>query len=153
MSSLLLFTSRVLHSLVSSSASPPLPSCLSLCFHSSAPRSSRPSLYFYLPSLLSPPPFHIPSSSPLPSLMETSFMADSKCVCGVAHSSVREISAERITLAFSTNAVPWLTFDGEISRGCKFNHSGRFSVCVCAREHVCVPDHSLLECQQWPLIS
>lgn len=57
-------------------------------------------------------------------------MADSKCVCGVAHSSVREISAERITLAFSTDAVLWLTFDGEISRGCKFNHSGRFSVCV-----------------------
>lgn len=58
-------------------------------------------------------------------------MADSKCVCGVAHSSVREISAERITLAFSTNALLWLTFDGEISRGCKFNHSGRFSVYVC----------------------
>lgn len=58
-------------------------------------------------------------------------MADSKCVCGVAQSSVREISAERITLAFSTNAVLWLTFDGEISRGCKFNHFGRFSVYVC----------------------
>lgn len=46
-------------------------------------------------------------------------MADSKCICGVAHSSVREISAEQITLAFSTNSVSWLTFDGEISRGRK----------------------------------
>lgn len=76
------------------------------------------------------------SSSPLSSLMETSFMADSKCIRGVPHSSVREISAERITLAFSTNAVLWLTFDGEISRGCKFNHSG--SVCVCVCGHVCL---------------
>lgn len=102
-----------------------------LCLHSSAPYSFRLSLaptshrFFSSPLL-----FHILSSSPLLSLMETSFMADSKCVCGVTHSSVREISAERITLAFSTNGVLWLTFDGEISRGCKFNHSGRFSVCV-----------------------
>ena len=62
-------------------------------------------------------------------------MADSKCVCEVAHSSVREISAERITLAFSTNAVLWLTFDGEISRGCKFNHFGRFNVCDITKVH------------------
>ncbi len=134
----------------------PLPhlssSCLPFCLHPSAPFSSHPSLTPTSHLLFSSLPlFLILSSSPLRSLMETSFMADSKCVCGVAHSSVREISAERITLAFSTNAVLWLTFDGEISHGCKFNHSD--SVCMCVCVCVFVPDHSLLECQQWPLIS
>lgn len=69
---------------------------------------------------------------PLHSLMETSFTADSKCVCGVAHSSVREISAERIAAAFSTNTAPRLTFYGEISPSRTFNHPGRFGGRVCA---------------------
>lgn len=72
------------------------------------------------------------SFPPLHSLMETSFTADSKCVCGVAHSSVREISAERIAAAFSTNTGPRLTFYGEISPSHTFNHPGRLGACVCA---------------------
>lgn len=48
-------------------------------------------------------PLLCPASLPLLSLMETSFTADSKRVCGVAGSSARgfEISAERIELACS----------------------------------------------------
>lgn len=65
--------------------------------------------------------------------METSFTADSKCVCGATHCSVREISAERIAEAFSTNIVPWLTFYGEISPPSTFNHPGSFSMCVYVR--------------------
>lgn len=86
-------------------------------------------LYLQLPSSLAS---LMLISSAVSCLMETSFMADSKCICGVPHSSVREISAEWITLAFSTGAVLRLTFDGVISRGYKFNHSGWFRVSLCA---------------------
>lgn len=96
-------------------------------------------IYFFIFHLLLPFSLFLLMlfSSAVSSLMETSFMADSKCICGVPRSSVREISAERITLAFSTDAVLWLTFDGEINRGCKFNHSGRLGVHGCVL-YVCV---------------
>lgn len=87
------------------------------------------------------------SSAALHSLMEPSFMADSKCVCWAAHSSVREISAKQIAVVFSTNTVPWLTFYGKISPPSMFNHPSSFNVCAY------VPDRSVLTCQGWPLIS
>lgn len=83
--------------------------------------------------------------------METSFTADSKCVCRASHSSVREISAERIAVAFSTNTAPRLTFYGEISPPSTFNHPSSSSVCVCM--YVDVLDRCVLTCQEWPLIS
>lgn len=73
------------------------------------------------------------SNAVLHSLMETSFMADSKCVCGAARSSVREISSKQMAAAFSTNTMPRLTFYGEISPPSTFNHPSSFSVCVCPR--------------------
>lgn len=85
-----------------------------------------------------PPPFTSQSVSnavlPSPSLPNgDKFTTDSKCVCEAAHSSVKEISAERIAAAFSTNTAPRLTFYGEISPPRTFNHPGSFSMCVYVR--------------------
>lgn len=118
-----------------------------------------------------PPMFHLLSfilSSPLLHGV-LCFMADSKrgrsffCEWKWAPNELHCLSAPMVLE---------LIFDAEISRWCKFSHSSRFAVCVCewemrncafvyvrARERgreesTCVsPNHSLLQCQPWPLIS
>lgn len=128
-------------------------------------------LFSFLFSPFSPPMFHLLSfilSSPLLHGV-LCFMADSKrgrsffCEWKLAPNELHCLSAPMVLE---------LIFDAEISRWCKFSHSSRFAVCVCewemrncafvyvrARERgreesTCVsPNHSLLQCQPWPLIS